>query len=95
MQPLRVEQIAEEMNLDRRYLSRLFKEKTGQTVQEYLISVRMEEAKRRLEQGFSVEETAQLCGYEDALYFSRVFKKHFGCAPTAYTKNYKNRNQDM
>ena len=35
------------MNLNRRYLSRFFKEKTGMSIQEYLIYVRMEEAKRR------------------------------------------------
>lgn len=81
MQPVRVEAIAEQMNLDRRYLSRLFKEKTGKTVQEYLISVRMEAAQKRLAEGFSVEETAQLCGYEDSSNFSKMFKKQFGISP--------------
>ena len=55
MKPIRVEEIAQEMNLDRRYLSRLFKEKTGQSVQYYLITVRLEESQRYLEEGFSVE----------------------------------------
>lgn len=81
MQPLRVERIAEELNLDRRYLSRLFKQKTGQTIQDYLISVRMEEAKQCLLNGFSVEGTAQLCGYEDASNFSKMFKRRFGISP--------------
>ncbi len=81
MQPMRVEAIAEQMNLDRRYLSRLFKEKTGQTIQEYLISVRMEAAQKRLEEGFSVDETARLCGYEDSTNFSKMFKKQFGISP--------------
>ncbi|MBQ7335403.1 MAG: AraC family transcriptional regulator [Clostridia bacterium] len=81
MQPIHVEQIAEQMNLDRRYLSRLFKEKTGQTVQEYLISVRMEAAKRHLSRGASVAEAAQLCGYEDACNFSKMFKHLFGVSP--------------
>ncbi len=81
MEPLRVEAIAREMNLDRRYLSRLFKEKTGKTVQEYLIHVRMEEADQCLRQGHSVQDTARLCGYEDAANFSRMYKKHFGHSP--------------
>jgi AraC-like DNA-binding protein len=34
----------------------------------------------------SVAEIGELCGYEDALYFSRVFKKHFGCAPSTFAK---------
>ena len=53
MHPLRVEEIAQKMNLDRRYLSRFFKERTGMTIQEYLISVRMEEARQRLEKELS------------------------------------------
>ncbi len=81
MEPLRVETIARELNLDRRYLSRLFKEKTGKSVQEYLICVRMEEAEQCLRQGHSVQDTARLCGYEDAANFSRMYKKHFGHSP--------------
>ena len=86
MRPLRVEEIAEKLNLDRRYLSRLFKQKTGQTVQDYLISVRMEEAKRRLAQGYSVEESARLCGYEDSFNFSKMFKRRFGVSPMQWKK---------
>ncbi len=86
MQPLHVEEIAEKMNLDRRYLSRLFKQKTGQTVQEYLISVRMEEAQKYLKQGFSVEAVAQLCGYEDPFNFSKMFKRRFGVSPLNWKK---------
>ena len=87
MHPLRVEAIADEMNLDRRYLSRLFKQKTGQTVQEYLITVRMEAAQRCLEQGFSVEQTARLCGYEDQSNFSKMFKRCYGVSPLNWKKN--------
>ena len=86
MHPLRVEEIAEKMNLERRYLSRIFKQKTGQTVQEYLISVRMEEAQKYLKQGFSVEATARLCGYEDPFNFSKIFKRRFGVSPLHWKK---------
>lgn len=89
MQPLRVEMIAEQMNLDRRYLSRLFKARTGQTVQEYLISVRLEEAQKRLEEGFSVEETARLCGYEDPCNFSKMFKRRLGVSPLYWKQERK------
>jgi len=81
MQDLHVEEIAERMNLDRRYLSRLFKEKTGQTIQEYLISVRMEAAKKQLVRGASVAEAAQLCGYDDVCNFSKMFKRLFDISP--------------
>ena len=84
MQDLRVEDIAGSMNLDRRYLSRFFKKKTGMTVQEYLIHVRMEEAKRWLLQGKSVSEAAMLCGYQDPFNFSKMFKRRFGVSPGAW-----------
>lgn len=88
MRPIRVEQIAREINLDRRYLSRIFKAATGWSIQDYLIRVRLEEAQRLLIQGSSVQEAAHLCGYEDVANFSKMFKRQMGIAPSAarYTK---------
>ncbi len=86
MQHIRVEEIADKMNLDRRYLSRLFKEKTGLSVQEYLIAVRMNEAKKHLESGASVARAAQLAGYEDVCNFSKMFKRTFGVSPGNWKK---------
>ncbi len=86
MKPLFVEDIAAEMNLDRRYLSRIFKEKTGQTIQDFLIAVRMEEARKLLLNGNSVEQTAALCGYEDVCNFSKMFKRRLGESPLAWKK---------
>ena len=86
MQPLRVEEIAANMSLNRRYLSRIFKEKMGMSIQEYIVAVRMKEAKRLLSKGFRVFETAQLCGYEDAANFSKIFKRECGLSPAAYRK---------
>lgn len=81
MEKISVERLAESMNLDRRYLSRLFKAETGLTVQDYLIDVRMEEAKKQLERGASVNDAATLCGYEDVCNFSKMFRKKNQCSP--------------
>ncbi len=86
MQSIRVEEIAERMNLDRRYLSRLFKQKTGCTVQEYIIQVRIEAAKRQLESGVSVFEAARRSGYEDVCNFSKIFKRETGISPGKWKK---------
>ena len=83
MNRIRVEQIAREINLDRRYLSRRFKEETGLSIQEYLIRVRLEEAQRLLLRGCSVQEAAMLSGYEDVSNFSKMFKKHTGRTPAS------------
>lgn len=83
MHPIRVERIAAELSLDRRYLSRIFKEETGFSIQEYLIGVRMEEAERLLFRGCSVKEAAHLAGYEDVSNFSKMFKKRTGKTPVS------------
>lgn len=87
---LRVEEIARQMNLDRRYLSRLFRRETGQTIQSFLISVRMEEADGYLRQGIPVGETARLCGYSDVFNFSKMFKKTYGISPASVNRRAKN-----
>lgn len=86
MDEVYVEDIAEKLNLDRRYLSRLFKEKTGRSIQSYLISVRMEEARRLLAEGRGVSETAAFCGYPDACNFSKMFKRYYGVSPANWKK---------
>lgn len=94
MQEVKVERIAEQMNLDRRYLSRIFKEKTGKSIQEYLISVRMDEAQRCLLRGCSVSEAARLSGYEDACNFSKMFKSRTGVSPTHFVKRREKEQKD-
>lgn len=84
MNNISVAEIAAFLKLDRKYLSRIFKEKTGFTVQEYLISKRLSEAKKLLKSGYSVSESAYMTGYNDAFNFSKAFKKHFGASPRKY-----------
>lgn len=70
------------------YLRKLFKKEIGMTPLEYMTRLRMKKASTMLTaQGgtdYSVAEIARLCGYDDALYFSRVFKKTYGVSPSAY-----------
>ena len=82
MQPISVERLADNMNIDRRYLSRLFKRDFGLTVQEYIIKVRMEHAMDFLSHGYTVAQSASLCGYSDVFNFSKMFKKYFGKSPS-------------
>ena len=88
MHPLRVEDIAGQLNLDRRYLSRLFKQTTGESIQDYLVRIRLQESTRYLAQGFSVQESAALCGYEDVSNFSRMFKRRYGISPTHWKQQH-------
>lgn len=75
------------------YLRKLFKKEMGVTPLEYLTGLRMKKAEIMLTsqwtRDYAVGEIAELCGYENALYFSRVFRKHFGCSPSQYGKSKK------
>ena len=73
------------------YVRKLFKKETGATPHEYLLHERMKLAQGLILGGMSnryseytVSQIAEACGYSDPLYFSRVFKKYFGVAPSEY-----------
>lgn len=83
---LSVESLANLMNLDRSYLSRLFKKKTNQTLQNYILSVRLLEAKRCLMENRSVKEAAALCGFRDPYVFSKLFMTKTGFSPSEWKR---------
>lgn len=84
MEKLSVVDFARQYGLDRRYLSRKFKKKIGMTIQDYILNVRMYEGCRYLRMGYSVKETATLCGYSSASIFSKLFKWEHGFSPTEW-----------
>ena len=84
MQDITIEEIAEALSLDRRYLSRLFKKRYGVTMQEYLVTTRLHRAAELLRAGHTVNESAALCGYADISNFSKMFHRRFGVSPGAY-----------
>lgn len=82
---LNISLVAERLSYHPKYLSHLFKSKTGVTYSEYLRSVRMKYATMLFDRGLdSVKNVAQLSGYSDPFYFSNVFKKCIGLSPKEY-----------
>ena len=70
------------------YLKKMFKKETGLTPLQYLTDKRLESAARTLTTYYgkgNVSETAQMCGFADPLYFSRLFKKKYGVSPRSYS----------
>lgn len=63
----------------------LFKQYSGKTPKKYCLNNRMIRAKQLLESGpYSVAEVAAMVGYQDAGYFTKVFKKETGMLPKQY-----------
>ena len=66
-------------------MSRLFKEKVGQTFLEYLTHYRIEMAKDYLRNpNLRIYDIGQMVGYETPQYFSRVFKELTGTTPKGF-----------
>ena len=76
-----VDTLAAEMGINSCYLSRKFTQKMGCSIRQYLLTVRISNAKNYLNQGYSVKETALLCGFQDTANFSKLFKKETGLSP--------------
>lgn len=77
------------------YLRKQFRKEIGLTPLAYMTRLRMQRAEKLLSamgsSDYTVAQISRLCGFEDPLYFSRVFRKHFGCSPSAFAKSHENR----
>lgn len=82
-----VEVVAREFHYSRTRLSVLFKNATGQTINEYITRKRIEKAKQLLEEGkLSVTQIAREVGYSSPQYFSRRFSQVTGMCPSEYSE---------
>lgn len=80
-----LEDVSREVNISSYYLSRIFKESTGENFIDYLTRLRIEKAKQLLSKTqYSMKEICSMSGYSDPNYFSKSFKKNVGVTPTEY-----------
>lgn len=87
-QDISLQYIADQVNLNHRYLSVLFKSETGQNLSDYVTQCRMEKAKSLLKQTqLKIQDISRLTGYPNAKYFMSVFKQMVGFTPTEYRDN--------
>lgn len=93
-EPLQIEELAERCGLSKYHFIHLFRMCMGMTPYSYLIRIRMERAETLLQTGdMTVQEVAFVCGYNDPLYFSRAFSRHFGVSPTDYKQRFFSENE--
>jgi transcriptional regulator GlxA family with amidase domain len=84
-QPLQVATLAATVNVSPSHFFALFKRWSGCSPIDYFIRLRMQRARRLLEQtSLSVKEIASEMGYNDPFYFSRAFKSVYQMAPSDY-----------
>lgn len=84
-EPISVQEIADHLSLDRSYVHRIFKKKMNMSVKEYILSLRLANACSYLiYTDLPISDIARSVGYEDVLYFSKLFKKKKGLSPSQY-----------
>lgn len=84
-QPLTTASISQKFNYSSEHLCRKFKTATSLTPMNYLKIYRMEMAQKIIEnENCNIKEVSERCGFDDANYFTRCFKEHFGMAPSKY-----------
>lgn len=87
MKEIRIEEMARLAGLSVNHFIRTFKRQFEITPMDYILQQRMAKAKQLLFSTDKIKRIAEQVGYRDEHYFSRVFKKNEGVAPTLYMKN--------
>lgn len=86
--PISIEDYAAEHHMSVSWFIRNFKEYTESTPAQYLLSIRISNAQTLLETTtYNVTEIAEIVGYDNPLYFSRIFKKQNGMSPSEFRKH--------
>jgi signal transduction histidine kinase/DNA-binding response OmpR family regulator len=86
---LDAEMLAKELNVSRIQLYRKIKSLTGQTVNQFIKSIRIKHAARLLtKKELTISEIAYESGFSAPNHFSTYFKEHFGCSPTEYQQRF-------
>ncbi|MDE7047430.1 response regulator transcription factor [Parablautia intestinalis] len=84
-----LEMIANLFFINKEYLATIFRKKYGESVGQYIIRLKMDDAKKQLTySNRRIEEIAEFLGYSDASYFYRQFKKEVGISPKKYRNTY-------
>lgn len=86
---LRLEQLANLVSMTPTAFSRFFKLRTGKTLSEYIVDIRLGQAARLLvDTADSVSEICWNCGFNTLSNFNRLFRKRKGCSPTEFREKY-------
>jgi two-component system response regulator YesN len=88
-QPLSLNDIAETLHIHKGYLCRVFKEKAGVSLMQYITNCKITKAKQLLQQDRTLHEISDQLGFTTPQYFSLVFKKNIGMSPQEYHRSWR------
>lgn len=86
-QQISIDHMASTLGYHRAHLSKAFKQKVGLSPKQYLLKVRMDKAKELLGGTLTIDQVSSSVGFNDALYFSKQFRKWSGMSPSEYRNN--------
>ncbi len=90
---ININQIAQKVYFSSSYISHLFKEELGVTIIEYLTRIRLDQARKLLENtDLTINKITKKIGYNDITYFSKLFKRKVGISPNEYRRWWKTKN---
>lgn len=84
---INLDDIARHCCLSKFHFVRLFKSYYGRTPHQYLIGIRIREAKKLLRQGKSIQDSCFAVGFNSVTSFTGLFRRMAGCNPSMFRKN--------
>lgn len=89
----KIEKMAGELSYNKDYLARFFKKNMGMSIKDYLVLLRLNQAKKYIfETNLTIKEISYKVGFNDYNYFIKVFKKQEGITPVQFRNTYFNLN---
>lgn len=88
-EPLTLDEIGDQVHMNRYALCRYYQRDQGLTVMDQLKKIRIAKAKQFLRYAsWTIEEVGRLCGYNSPSYFGKQFREETGCTPRAYREQH-------
>lgn len=89
---IKLEEVAKRVGVSSQYLSKIFKDETGQTFIEYLTNLRINRAKDIIQTSDQpIKQVGIMVGYRDPNYFSRIFRSVVGISPSDFKDSVKHK----